>query len=91
MKCLLTIVRCLLRGHLWRNVVSTPWIEYRACDCCGRVESRRVQQTLVWPWRRAKCRLEIEGPDFATLAAKHRGMMTGPRDLSIREDHRGHY
>jgi predicted transcriptional regulator len=51
-----------------------------------RAAARRRKESLSEMARRA---LEREiaqgGPDFATLAARHRGMFRGPRDLSTRE------
>jgi hypothetical protein len=55
MKRLLTIVRCLIRGHDWTPEAGTPWAELRVCATCGRVEQRSVRGNLVFPWRRLRC------------------------------------
>jgi predicted transcriptional regulator len=49
------------------------------------VAKRRKESVSVMARRALEREVEAGGPDFATLAAKYRGMMTGPRDLSTRE------
>lgn len=51
-----------------------------------RAAARRRGESLSVMARRALEReIVTDGPDFATLAAEHRGMFRGPRDLSTRE------
>lgn len=51
-----------------------------------RTAARRRKESLSDMARRALEReIASGGPDFAALAAQHRGMFRGPRDLSTRE------
>jgi predicted transcriptional regulator len=51
-----------------------------------RAVARHRGESLSLLTRRALEReIMTEGPDFATLAAKRRGLFRGPRDLSTRE------
>jgi len=51
-----------------------------------RAAARTRKESLSVIARRALEReVNAGGPDFALLAAKHRGMFRGPRDLSERE------
>jgi len=51
-----------------------------------RATARRRGESLSMLARRALEReMVTDGPDFAVLAAKQRGMFRGPRDLSTRE------
>lgn len=51
-----------------------------------RAAARQRKESVSVMARRALEReVSSGGPDFATLAQKHRGMFRGPRDLSTRE------
>ena len=51
-----------------------------------RAIARRRGESLSMIARRALEReIVTDGPDFAVLAGKHRGMVRGPSDLSTRE------
>lgn len=51
-----------------------------------RATARQRKESVSAMARRALEREAVNGgPDFAVLAAKHRGMFTGPSDLSTRK------
>jgi predicted transcriptional regulator len=51
-----------------------------------RAAAHRRRESLSALARRALEReVDADGPDFAVLAARHRGMFRGPEDLSTRE------
>jgi hypothetical protein len=55
-----------------------------------RAAARRRGESLSLLTRRALEReIMTDGPDFAALAAKQRGMFRGPTDLSTREGYGG--
>lgn len=50
-----------------------------------KAATRRGESFSEFARRALRKEVEVDGPDFATLAAPYRGMFRGPRDLSSRQ------